>query len=102
MTPGKAHDGANLLTMATAIAVNRALLAGGFRVEGATATAGKGVGKEFPALGAEGESLQAQGGVARLRQIKGSTLIGMMVPTIDRGEVRENPEILALATGQGR
>ena len=102
MTPGKAHDGPNLLAMAAAIAVNRALLAGGFRVEGAKATAGKGVGKEFPAVGTEGEALQVQGSVSRLREIKGSALTGMMAPAIDRGKVRENLKILALTGCQGR
>ena len=99
---GEAHDLTDLIAVAGTVAVEVAVLAGRFGIEGAAQAASEGVGEELPAPGAEGVTSQAQGRQSRLDHHKGGAFGVVMGPAVDGGEQGEDLEVLELAAGQGR
>ena len=99
---GEAHDFPHPLPVPGAVAVNMAMLADRFRIEGAPQSSGKGVGKKLPAVRTKPASLQAKPlefGLIRLEAVP-FALIRMMGSAIHRGEKGKHLEVLAFPAGQ--
>jgi hypothetical protein len=99
---GKTHDFPHPLPVPGAVAMNRAMLADRFRIEGTAHPPGQGVGKKPTTVSTKPVPLQAKSlksGLVRFEVVP-RALIRMMGSAIHRGEKGKHLEILAFPAGQ--
>lgn len=104
MPAGKTHDLPHPLTVPGAIAVNMAMLADRFRIEGTPQPPDKGVMKKVPAILTEQVPLHTKSlkfGFLRFEAVP-FTVPPMVSPAIDGGKQSEHLEVLPFLPGQCR
>jgi hypothetical protein len=101
---GKTHDFPHPLPVPGAVAMNRAMLADRFRIEGTAQPPGQGVGKKPTTVSTKPVPLQAKSlksGLVRFEVVP-RALIRMMGSAIYCGKKGQNLEVLAFPAGQCR